>query len=155
MAEEIPLTNWEIEEIPDLDPLGQEYVLYRCIYETFIKEKALDRISPSAFKDEKNLGVSTDWSKYSTPKEAQLRERRHSPEKYGVVSLKILEIRESEILKELSIEHSPLQKTGSNKGNRAHTDIMGIQKYGRSHKRNKAQVYLARIAQWEINNKLN
>ena len=155
MVEEVPLTSWEIEEIPNIDSQGNEYLLYRHIHKTFIKVKEPDRISPSAFKDEHGRGVSTDWSKYSTPRDTQMRKKTHPPEEYGVVSLLIRKIRENEVLKDLSIEHSPIQKSVSDKGNRAHTDIKGILKYGRNHKKNKAQVHLARIAKWEINNKLD
>ena len=155
MDEKIPLTDWEKEEIPDIDPSGKYYFLYRHIHQTYIKVREPERISPSAFKDEDGEGISTDWSKYSSVNETQKRSINKPSREFGVVSLVIKEIRKDIHLKELSIEHNPLQKTATFEGNRAHTDIQGILKYGRSYRKNEAQVHLARIAKWEINNKLN
>ncbi len=152
MAQDIPLTNWEKEDIPNFDPLGNDYLLFRQIHKTFIKDRAPETISPSAFKDIKDKGISTDWSKYSTPQETQQRPIRNPPEHYGVVSLKVREIREREELSKLKIEHAPEQKTRDYRGNQAHTDIKGLLKYGYLIK--ETQILLSRLSKWEINEKI-
>ncbi len=69
---------WDTETIPDKD------VLYKRIHENHIED---GEVMPITFKEQgkhDNKGMSTDWKKYSTPKETKLRAR--SPKKNGVVS---------------------------------------------------------------------
>lgn len=152
MDQNIPLTNWEKEDIPNTEPFGNDYLLFRHIHKTFIKDRDPQMISPSAFKDPNGEGISTDWSKYSTPRETQKRSKRNPLEEYGVVSLKVREIREKEELNKLTIEHAPDQKTKYYEGNRAHTDIIGLLKY--RYLIRETQVLLSRLSKWEINEKI-
>lgn len=78
--------------------------------------------------------MSTDWSKYSTPGEAQQRAR--VPEDNGVVSLSVAAVREEAMQR---VQHSPLED------NRAHTDVIGDKGKG-----TRARLMLRRIARWEI-----
>lgn len=152
MDQDIPLTNWEKENIPSTDPFNNDYLLFRNIHRTFIRERDPQMISPSSFKDPKGRGISTDWSKYSTPQKTQKRSKRNPPEEYGVVSLKIREIREKEELNKLIIEHAPDQITKDFKGNRAHTNINGLLKY--EYQTKEIQILLSRLSKWEINEKI-
>lgn len=127
--------------------------MYNKIHKTFIKDKDPELISPSAFRDPNVTGISTEWNKYSTPQETQKRPVNHPPEEYGVVSLKVKEIREKEELDKLIIEPSPKQKTKNYTGNRAHTNINGLLEYGFLMR--EAQVFLSRIVKWEINEKID
>lgn len=152
MAQDIPLTNWEKEDIPNVDPFNNDYLLFRHIHKTFIKDRNPQMISPSAFKDPNGKGISTDWSKYSTPRETHKRSKRNPSEEYGIVSLKVREIREKEELNKLTIEHVPDQKTKNYEGNRAHTNINGLLKY--RYLIRETQVLLSRLSKWEINEKI-
>ena len=137
------LRNWASEPIPDDDLEGNPYLLYYRIHIQFIKESNPERISPSAFID-MGKGMSTNWSKYSNPAITRVGTGEKLPENYGVVHLYVKEVRESPI--GFKIEHNPLPEFN----NRAHTNIFGILRNSKK-RPNRAQVYLARIAEWEIN----
>ncbi len=70
-------------------------------------------VPPNAFRDHGG-GMSTDWSKYSTP--AKTRERRPKPTENLVVQMEVGRVRG---IAGQSVEHSPLLE------NRAHTDVLG------------------------------
>lgn len=90
-------------------------------------------IPPGAFRDREGA-MSTDWSKYATPDEAQQRAR--VPEDNGVVCLSVGAVREEA---KQRVQHSPLEH------NRAHTDVIGDKGKG-----TRARLVLTRIARWEI-----
>jgi len=152
MDQDIPLTNWPKEDIPNFDRNSNDYLLYRHIHKTYIKKTNPEIISPSSFKDPQGTGISTDWGKYSSPQKTQKRSEKNPPEDYGVVSLKVREIREKEELNKLTIEHAPKQKTINYEGNQAHTNINGLLKYGLLIR--ETQVLLSRLAKWEINKRM-
>ena len=152
MDEDIPLINWEKEDIPNVDPSGNDYLLFRHIHKTYINDRDPKTISPSSFKDSDGTGISTDWSKYSTPRKTYKRPKRNPPEEYGIVRLKVREIRERDELNKLTIEHNPKQKTKNYEGNQAHTNINGLLKYG--YLIRETQVLLARLSKWEIKKKI-
>ncbi len=72
-------------------------------------------ISPGAFRNH-GKGMSTDWEKYTTPRET--RQRAKQPERNGVIRLHVGSVRE---LPEQQVEHTP----DVQQANRAHTDVFG------------------------------
>ncbi len=154
MAGELPLTNWKSEYIRNRSFFFKLYLLYRRINTQYIKTKDPARKSPSSFKNN-GEGMSADWSKYAIPHDSQKRDV-NNPEDYGVVNLAVRDIRKRDKTIKLTIKHTPDPKTKTYEGNQAHTDVIGILDYGAIRRRtpNKAQVFLARIAEWEINEKL-
>ena len=81
------------------------------VHKTWVKPDG--DVSPAAFKNHGN-GMSTDWSRYSTPE--QTRDRRRKPRENLVVQMEVERVRE---IPGQSVEHSPLPE------NRAHTDVLG------------------------------
>ena len=153
MDQNVPLTDWAKEDIPNYDPHDKDYLLYRHIHKTYINIKNHSVIALSAFKDPTGKGISTDWSKYSTPQETQKHSLKNPPEDYGVVSLRVKGIRDEVEFNKLIIEHFPIQKTKYYKGNRAHTNVNGLLKYGSLMR--EIQVLLSRQAKWEINERMD
>ena len=115
-------THWAVEEIP-----GTDY-LYMWGHHTQLKDGELQ---PGVFRD-RDGGMSTDWSKYSTPEDT--RNRARIPNDNGIVSLTVDQVREIEGLK---VEHSPIPD------NRAHTDVIGK-------KTPEVRMKLLRIFEWAI-----
>ncbi len=148
MVKKIALSHWKIEDIPIEDSNGNYYVLFFRVPVLFTGKNDPYLPSPSAFKDF-GKGMSTDWSKYSTPKKTQRRGKKPNSY-YGVVSLKVEAVK---VIDGLSINHKPIQWALFEKGNRAHANIYGLPIYERvkHYKRNKKQVFLSRISKWEIN----
>jgi hypothetical protein len=97
--------SYPVEEIPD------EYRLYRRVKDNRFNAKG--RPMPGAFT-ENGKGMSSDWSKYSTPEES-LR-RSPEPARFGIVSLEVTLVRGLGLL----IEHTPRFPH-----NQAHTDVSG------------------------------
>jgi len=97
--------DWPVEDIPDAD------FLYYRIHKLVARD---GKPNPGAFRD-RGRGMSTDWSKYASPKET--RERAPKPEDNGIVALHVGKIRSVP----LDVTHSPDKKNN----NRAHTDVIG------------------------------
>ncbi len=117
-----------IENIPDDD------LLYYRVHKTFIVEGVL---VPGAFKElgeGADRGMSTDWSKYSTPIESQNRAR--SPKDNGIISGNVGNIKSIG----LSVVHAPIEL------NIAHTNIKGIDANTTEYRRKLLKVF----SQWEI-----
>lgn len=98
----------EIEEIVDEDKL------YYRVHKSQIIEKNL---IPGAFRERGNdetKSMSTDWEKYSTPK--QTKNRARNPKDNAVIGFITIDLRGLN----LSVIHSPSNK------NRAHTGVKGI-----------------------------
>lgn len=142
--------TWSIEEILDILPDGNLSLLFYRIFDNFMKEYNPEYISPSAFKYSKKDGkMSTNWNKYSDANQTRLGGEQ-PPERYGIISLIVKEIRLNTELSKLKIEHRPKV------GNRAHTDISGLPEYEAISKDDyrHVQLLLSRLAEWEINNYL-
>ena len=105
---------WEAEAIPS------EAVLYKRLHRQDIDEKGSPK--PGAFRNTpaKEDGMSTDWNKYSTPHET--RQRAKSPEANIVIAIVAGEVRAIEGQR---VEHTPVNPTEEQPGNRAHTDVFG------------------------------
>ena len=83
-------------------------------------------------------GMSTDWSKFSTPNKTRDRviENNKNPHDFGVIIMKVKLVRE---IKDQLVIHTP----DNIKNNPAHTDVTG-------EKDAEAQVLFNRISTWAI-----
>lgn len=101
------------EEIPPSDTL-----YYRAHRTFYGKRWPLNSIPPTCFmnrpKDDPGAGMSTDWSKYSSPE--QSRERARAPEDNAIVALTVEDVR---AVPGQRVMHTPQSD------NRAHTDVFG------------------------------
>lgn len=100
------MTAWLKEDVPSDDCL-----LMRVHIRTHANK---GRLSTGAYKNH-NLGMSTDWERYSTPEETRQRGRKVESE-YGVVSMSVAAVR---LVPGQTVEHAPLPE------NRAHTEVFG------------------------------
>ena len=98
-------TEWEVEEILDGD------LLYMRFSKTFFVK---NEVQPGAFRAH-GVGMSTDWSNYSTPQQTRLRAVSKPPSHYGVLWLRTGSVRALE----LKVTHTP------EPANRAHADVTG------------------------------
>lgn len=97
--------KWDVEDVPDND------LLFYRVHVSAVRD---GEPTPGAFRD-RGDSMSTDWSKYSTPRESQLRAR--TPEDNGIVQL---EVRAVCGIPQI-VEHSPDYVSD----NRAHTSVIG------------------------------
>lgn len=102
---------WPKEDIPDDD------LLYLRAHRRWLDEDAL----LNAFRDHDG-GMSTDWSKWSSPQETLARAKE--PAVNAVMQLSVGDVRS---IRPLTVEHSPVQPQPilDLPGNRAHTDVIG------------------------------
>jgi hypothetical protein len=115
---------WPVEQIPDED------VLFFRIHRNYMVND--DEVPLGAFRDQGG-GMSTDWNKYSTPEESQM--RSSIPADNGIVSLRVGGVRG---INPLSVTHAP------EPGNRSHTEVHGDKKAPR------VRLQLQRLAAWAI-----
>lgn len=116
---------WKIEEIPDED------LLYRRVHRNLV---AFSEPAYSVIFKVSPPGMSTDWSKFSTPTETRNRALSSNPEDKGVISLQTGEVR---AVDSLSVNYTPTKE------NKAHTTVIG-------EKTPEVVVKLSRIYSWEI-----
>lgn len=102
-----------VEDIPDTD------VVYYRIHRSLLVDGG---IRGNCFREQgatedlaRPRSISTDWSRYSSPKESRARAGR--PLDNLIVSLAVGALR---AIDELTVAHSPVA------GNRAHTDAFGV-----------------------------
>jgi len=107
------MSNWIVENIPDLDSL-----FYRVPVGGLRKDM---KVAPGVFKENKG-SISTDWEKYSTA--AETRSRQGRPERFAVLRLIVGKIKEIE---ELTVSHEPVQGVENQPDNQAHTSIYGLE----------------------------
>jgi hypothetical protein len=119
---------FDIEEIPDPD-----FLYYRIHKNNVVDGK----IIPGVFKAKGGVGMSTDWSKYSTAEEAL--KRASTPESNGIISLNVGRVRK---IKELAVKHVPIE------GNQAHSEVYGVPEKGEL--KTKVRALLMEIYSWEI-----
>jgi hypothetical protein len=120
------LAHWPLEAIPD------DALLYMRIHRDHVD--ASDGIPiPGAFRNRCD-GMSTDWNKYSTPRETRARGR--VPSDNGVVRLVVAEVRG---VPGQTVKHTPDVASR----NRAHTDVFG-------EKDPEVRMKLRRLSAWEI-----
>ncbi|KKN26014.1 hypothetical protein LCGC14_0879020 [marine sediment metagenome] len=129
MAEKANLIKWEVEFIPDEDDL------YYRMHEQYFKED-LELIPASGFRPKGN-SLSTDWNKYSTPKESRLRTKK--PEENRIVQMNTRDVRDQS----LRVQHNPSVKYN----NRAHTEIFGLVGIPKS-ELNEVRMKLSSISIW-------
>ena len=129
-----------------------EHFLFRAVPEVLWKYwKNKDTISPHIFTtDQCKGGLSTDWSKYTTPEETYTK-RTIFNENTGVIQFMIGEF--NKIIQEnkfkLEIEHDPIRKPTKEYPfiNRGHTLINGIK--GKAYK-TVIQLELTEICSWTV-----
>ncbi len=123
---EVDEPSYPIEEIPNADSL------YMRIHKNYFQQ---DEIIPGTFKNH-GEGMSTDWSKYSTPIETQKRVELHkkNPNNYGVISMNVGKVRQVD---KQTVEHRPVID------NRGHTEVIG-------EKTTEARYHFLSIIKWEI-----
>lgn len=120
------MPQYPVEHVPD------EHKLYLRVHQNNLKPRG--ELHAGIFR-EHNSGMSTDWSKYATPKETRQRAVSSPAELNGVVSLRVGGVR---ALEGLTVQHDPLPT------NRAHTEVHGGAELV------KARVMLLRICREEI-----
>jgi hypothetical protein len=98
-----------VEEIPDADSL------YYRVHVSLVKHNA-GKVAPNCFRDSKGTGMSTNWSKYSTPERTR-HDGRDKASQYGIVELPVAAVRR---IDELSVVHAPVD------GNDAHSHVFGL-----------------------------
>ncbi len=130
MADDNRLTEFEKEDIPDVD------LLYLRVPKACQEEGEL---APAAFRDREppkgapgEPGMSTHWSRYATPKSAHGRSRH--PERTGVVRMIVGEVR---AIPRLTVQHTPTAD------DRSHTDVFGP-------KDTESRLRLTRCCEWVI-----
>lgn len=100
------MSDYPAEAIPDDD------VLYLRVHRAhFLRGEVL---SP-AFRNHPPGGLSTNWSRYSSPEETRS-QARQAPENYGVLGMNVGAVR---AIPHQVVRHTPLPE------NRAHTDVLG------------------------------
>ncbi len=98
--------DWPSEQIPDSD------LLYMRAHKDHIDSSG--RLAPGVFRDQ-GPAMSTDWSKYASPSDTQLRAR--VPADNGVIQFAAGAAR----VVGLDVNHTPDIEVN----NRAHTDVAG------------------------------
>lgn len=111
--------RWPSESIPNDD------LLYQFIHQQWFKKAG--GVSPTFFKNVADphtgrAGMSTDWSRYSTPEET--RGRASNPAVNGVIETTVSDVR---AIPDQMVEHTPIQNHPDPKikDNRSHTDVFG------------------------------
>lgn len=97
------------EHIPDAD------LLFYRVHVSLVKASG-GKIRPNCFRDPGD-GMSTDWSKYSTPERTRLGKGPEKAPSYGVVALHVERVRQIEAL---SVVHAPTDD------NDAHAHVLGL-----------------------------
>jgi hypothetical protein len=107
LAERDEIGGWPIEEISDQDDL------FMGVHKRYLN---VDRsVQLGAFRNH-NGGMSTNWSKYSTPEET--RQQRRTPLANAVIQMNVGSVR---AVSGQSVKHTPNWE----RKNRAHTDVLG------------------------------
>ena len=97
--------DWKAESIPDID------ILYMRVHKSYFFDGVL---APGVFRDREEA-MSTDWSKYSTARDTQMRAR--TPGDNSVIQFQTGHVREIP----LTVRHTP----DVARKNRAHSDVIG------------------------------
>ncbi len=100
--------SWESEDIPDDD------LLFMRVHRNLLSADGAPEAG--AFRDH-GSGMSTDWAKYSTPRDTLA--RANDPSANAVIAMRVADIRG---IPGQIVKHTPTSK------NRAHTDVIGEKK---------------------------
>lgn len=122
---------WEVEDIPGSDRLYM-----------FVNRNDIEGGYPvvGVFRnrgDGADAGMSTDWSKYATPRETRARAR--APERNAVIEMVVDQVRR---IPEQVVQHAPYAER------RAHTNVKGPKKAKFSG--TQVRYMLWRISRWAI-----
>lgn len=112
MADPPVTSNWNVELIP-----GEDRVFMRVHKQYWAKGP----LSPSCFKDqpEPGAGMSTDWSKYSTPARTRAGKGQARAHLYGVIAMSVSKIRAIAEPTRQEVVHDP------EPNNQAHSLVLG------------------------------
>jgi hypothetical protein len=122
-----------VEEVPD------EHELYYRIHVNLVRDNGY-RVRPNCFRD-LGGGMSTDWSKYSTPDRTRSAKGDEKAPSYGIVALGVSGVR---AIQHLSVIHAPLE------GNDAHTNVHGLSTEDELLTQQRAELYDVCGRQWVI-----
>ena len=109
---------YEVAPVWPVEDIQPEHRVFRRVHRVYVPNGEL---APGAFRDPDGLGMSCDWEKYSSPREA--RSRAPSPADNAVIALLVGGVRDEA---GLVVIHSPVQTGGTEPPNRAHCDILGL-----------------------------
>lgn len=115
--------TWEIEYIPDED------LLYRRVRHTMVSN---GKPIPAYFRD---LQLSANWCKYSSPELTRQQAVRHPPDEHGVIQISVGGIRAET---DCGVFHRPEDD------NRAHSEVD-------CEKTEEVRLKLRGLAEWVIN----
>jgi hypothetical protein len=101
---------WVSEPIPDQD------LLYRRVHKMWVDSDGSIITGVFQNRPTDQVGMSTDWQKYSTPQETRLRARK--PQDNAVIQMVGGKVRE---IPNQRVAHTPDRANN----NRAHTDVFG------------------------------
>jgi hypothetical protein len=115
--------RWPSEPAPAKD------ALYRWVHQQWFNKAG--EVSPTFFRNARDPetgregGMSTDWSRYSTPQET--RERAKDPAINGVIEMTVGDVLAIPTTPKQKVLHTPIQNHPNPeiKDNRAHTDVLG------------------------------
>jgi hypothetical protein len=110
------VSKWPVEVIPDDDEL------FMRVHRRWFNEAG--DLDAGCFQNhpKKSGGMSTDWSRYSTPGETRRRAQRSEPADNVVVALSVGRIR---VIPGQTVIHAPIQDEPDSADNRAHTEVFG------------------------------
>jgi len=107
------------------EPIPNEELVYQFVHQQWFKKAG--GVSPTFFKNATDphsgrAGMSTDWSRYSTP--VQTRDRAKNPAINGVIETPVSDVR---AIPDQMVEHTPIldHPDPEVKDNRSHTDVFG------------------------------
>ena len=134
-ADDLGDSQWPIENVPDADDLYM-----RVLHSHIVNGKVNPQLAFRVRGEGDQRGMSTDWSKYSTPEETRGRVRSgRSQDDYGVLRMNVGEVRG---IPNQLVKHRPLDN------NRAHTDVTGP--VGSKTEVTKIRYLFSRICAWAI-----
>ena len=120
LADEIA-PPWPAEEIPDADSLYMRVHRNDVVYGEL--KPGVFRNRPDPTRPTRSPAMSTDWSRYATPKDTRARALSSAPQDNGVISLNAGKVRG---INRQRVEHTPKPTDPTNpssRDNRAHTEV--------------------------------
>jgi hypothetical protein len=121
------------ENIPDEDRL------FHRVHIDIVRTSG-GKLGPKCFRDSSGKGMSTDWSKYSSPERTRMGNGTHKAKNYGVTALGVGRVRQ---IDQLQVVHDPTDD------NDAHTNILGLSQ-GELLTQQRAELYDACGRSWVI-----
>lgn len=109
--------NFTIEEIPQGDRV------YQRVARNVMENLNWSELNVGRQFREHGTGMSVEWNKYAEPHQVRSRRGARKPaSEYGVIRLKVKEVRQNGML----VEHDPLGPDHEFGPNQAHAEVRGI-----------------------------